>query len=110
MLLMTIGWQKLLAQSRDSQKAMFAKKAEKFKVGVFVKNSNGRLGQITKVIRSNPDGTKFFESAFTFGKRRNRTDHEIKIIPSNSVPKDAKDLINEVKQKRFKKEKSGLGF
>jgi len=89
---------------------MFAKKAEKFKVGVFVKNSNGRLGQITKVIHRNPDGTKFFESAFTFGKKRNRTDHQIKVIPSNSVPTDAKDLINEVKRKRFKEQKSGLGF
>jgi hypothetical protein len=70
-----------------------ANEYEDFNVGDYIVNDNGKYGKITNIIKTNPDGTKFFDVAYTFGKTQNRSDHQIKKVSPYEVSEKEKQMI-----------------
>ena len=67
-----------------------------FLKGNYIKNDNGKYGQITSVTRN--DDSKFGNVAFSFGNRGMRSDHEITIVKKSQIPKNVLRAIEEVKK------------
>lgn len=88
--------------AQDKRRAIEAKK---FRVGAIVRNDNGKFGEIVKINHDNPDGSRFFNVVFGFGKTSMRSDHQVMVVPKSKVSKGALKAIKDVKREHLERMK-----